>query len=180
LRQTIGYGVLTEAGLRSPDRISKGQFIDTYLGEVIADAEAVRREKAATKGKDSYLFSLDKFQGIEGEPGYIPTEELYVVDGEFMGGPTRFMNHSCDPNCRQFAVIMTRGDMKIYELAFFALEDIPPGTELTFDYLDKDHDSDDDKDRVTDDNVKSLERQKDKLATKCLCQSSNCRKYLWL
>jgi histone-lysine N-methyltransferase SUV39H len=166
--------------LRSPDPIGRGQFIDIYLGEVIADAEAVRREKAATKGKDSYLFSLDKFQGIEGKPNYIPTEELYVVNGEFMGGPTRFMNHSCSPNCRQFAVVMTRGDVKVYELAFFALEDIPASTELTFDYLDKDQENDDDTDQVTDENVRTLEKQKDKLVTKCLCDSSNCRKYLWL
>ncbi|MCJ1476001.1 hypothetical protein MMC13_004665 [Lambiella insularis] len=166
-------------GLRSPQSLRKGQFIDTYLGEVITDAEASRREGNGIR-KDSYLYSLDKHQGIEGEFDYIPSEELYVVDGEFMGGPTRFINHSCDPNCRQFTVSNVRGDNKVYALAFFALKDIPAWDELTFDYLDKDEDDSDEEEEVNDTNVEKKEKERDKLATKCLCGSSNCRKYLWL
>lgn len=102
------------------------------------------------------------------------------------------MNHSCDPNCRQFTVSSFRGDTKVYDLAFFALEHIPAGTELTFDYLDKDAvddedeekdtdgDTDEDIDENTDENDQDVEGQKDKSATKCLCGSINCRKYLWL
>ena len=87
-------------GLRCREDLHEGQFIDTYRGEVITDAEATRRENASSKDKASYLYSLDKFAESEG----IPVENLYVVDGEFMGGPTKFMNHSCDPNCRQYTV----------------------------------------------------------------------------
>lgn len=96
-----------------------------------------------------------------------------------MGNATRFLNHSCDPNCRQFTVSNVRGDSKVYALAFFALDDIPAWTELTFDYLDKDEDDSDEED-VNDDNVQILENERDKKATKCLCKSVNCRKYLWL
>ncbi|MCJ1245011.1 hypothetical protein MMC30_002212 [Trapelia coarctata] len=161
-------------GLCSLDDIQKGQFIDTYLGEVITDDEATRREHAVAKGKESFLFNLDKFQGQPKDDQYIPQKDIYVVDGEFMGGPTRFINHSCDPNLRQFTVTSYRGDLHVYDLAFFALENIPAGTELTFDYLDKDDE------KVTGDNVQALEKAKGKLATKCLCGSENCRKYLWL
>lgn len=119
------------------------------------------------KGKDSFLYSLDKFQDQL-------QDAHYVVDGEFMGGPTRFINHSCDPNLRQFTVTSFRGDLKVYDLAFFALEHIPAKTELTFDYLDKDNE------KVTDENVQEKERDKGKSATKCLCGSENCRKYLWV
>ena len=69
--------------------------------------------------------------------------------------------------------------MKVYALAFFALEDIPAREELTFDYVDKEED-DSDEESVNDGNVKELEQQKDKTATKCLCGAVNCRGYLWL
>ena len=75
---------------------------------------------------------------------------------------------------------MVRGDSKVYELAFFALEAIPAYTELTFDYLDKDDENDDEEELVNEHNVKDLESKRDRLATKCLCGSTNCRKYLWL
>ena len=75
---------------------------------------------------------------------------------------------------------MVRGDSKVYELAFFALVAIPPYTEFTFDYLDKDEEDDDEEELVNEHNVTHLEAKKDRLATKCLCGSANCRKYLWL
>ncbi|MCJ1388656.1 hypothetical protein MMC18_001505 [Xylographa bjoerkii] len=167
-------------GLRSPSPIRKGQFIDTYLGEVLTDADATRREASVLKGKDSYLYSLDKFRGLDGEPGFLPDEELYVVDGQFMGGPTRFINHSCEPNCRQFTVSNVRGDTKVYALAFFALEDIPAWTELTFDYVDREEEDGEEEEEVNEGNVEALERERDKQATKCLCGARGCRKYLWL
>ena len=162
-------------GLRSPVDIRKGQFIDTYRGEVITDAEATLRENRADRGKDSYLYSLDKFRGEEGDHDFIPDEDLYVVDGEFMGGPTRFLNHSCDPNCRQFTVSLHRGDNKVYELPFFALEDIPAGTELTFNYTDDDEEA-----VITDQEARRLTKAKGHEPTRCLCGERKCRRYLWL
>ena len=147
----------------------KGQFIDTYRGEVITDAEAEQRENRADKGKDSYLYSLDKFQ----EDG--PDEDMYVVDGEFMGGVTRFMNHSCEPNCRQFTAILNRADFKIYELPFFALDNIPAYTELTFDYKDQE-----DSEKISEEMVEEITRAKGQEPTRCLCGSEDCRRYLWL
>ena len=164
-------------GLRSPSRIRKGQFIDVYLGEVLTDADATRRE-SLSRGKDSYLYSLDKFRGVDGEPGFLPDEQLYVVDGQFMGNPTRFINHSCQPNCRQFTVSNVRGDTRVYALAFFALEDIPAWTELTFDYVDREEDGDEEV--VTEGNVGQMEREREREATRCLCGARGCRRFLWL
>ncbi|MCJ1439200.1 hypothetical protein MMC27_008591 [Xylographa pallens] len=164
-------------GLRSPSRIRKGQFIDIYLGEILTDTDATLRE-SLSKGKDSYLYSLDKFRGVDGEPGFLPDEELYVVDGQFMGNPTRFINHSCAPNCRQFTVSNVRGDTKVYALAFFALQDIPAWTELTFDYVDREEE--DEVEKVTEGNVGQLEKEKEREATRCLCGARGCRKFLWL
>ena len=84
-------------GLCCKQDLFQGQFVDTYRGEIITDAEATKRENASSKDKASYLYSLDKFAVSEN----LALDTLYVVDGEAMGGPTVFMNHSCEPNCRQ-------------------------------------------------------------------------------
>ena len=171
-------------GLRSTVALKKGQFIDTYRGEIITNQEADRREEVAraasdvaivegsevsTVSKNSYLFELDKFADM------LEPEDIYVVDGEYKGGPTRFLNHSCDPNVRQFTVSFYRGHPQVYELAFFAREDIDAFTELTFDYLD----SDEPEVQLTDENIEQHERQMGIRATLCYCGSENCRRYLW-
>jgi histone-lysine N-methyltransferase SUV39H len=148
-------------GLRCRKDLHEGQFIDTYRGEIITDAEATRREDASSKAKASYLYSLDKFVDSE----QLDEEEIYVVDGEFMGGPTKFMNHSCQPNCRQYTVSYNKYDCKVYDIAFFACKFIPAGEELTFDYLDKDDDAPMD--------------EPGENAIPCLCGAAKCRKWLW-
>jgi histone-lysine N-methyltransferase SUV39H len=151
-------------GLRCKKDLHEGEFIDTYRGEVITDAEATRREEASlSKAKASYLYSLDKFADTEN----LNVEEIYVVDGEFMGGPTKFMNHCCEPNCRQYTVSYNKHDCKVYDIAFFACRFIPAGEELTFDYLDKDESE-----------SQELE-EPGKGAIPCLCGAKNCRKWLW-
>lgn len=82
-----------------------------------------------------------------------------------MSGPTRFINHSCDPNLRIFARVGDHADKHLHDLALFALREIPRGEELTFDYVDG-----------VDDNE---EPEDPKNMTACLCGSTNCRKYLW-
>lgn len=147
-------------GLRCKQNLYQGQFIDTYRGEVITDEEATRRENTSSKAKASYLYSLDKFaesEELEHEP--------YVVDGEFMGGPSKFMNHSCEPNCRQYTVSFNKHDPYVYDIAFFACEDIPAYTELTFDYLDKEE-------------GEEMEDPGED-AIPCLCGAAKCRKWLW-
>ncbi|KAI4616372.1 uncharacterized protein J4E87_008638 [Alternaria ethzedia] len=148
-------------GLRCKQDLHEGQFIDTYRGEVVTDAEATRRETSSSKAKASYLYSLDKFAESEG----LKEEDLYVVDGEFMGGPTKFINHSCDPNCRQYTVSYNKHDPRVYDIAFFARRFIPKGEELTFDYLDKEEGEEMD--------------EPGEGALPCLCGVKNCRKWLW-
>ena len=53
-------------------------------------------------------------------------EEDLIVDGGVGGNISRFINHSCDPNCT--SVIE---DRRIY---IESIRKIPPGEELTFDY----------------------------------------------
>lgn len=93
----------------------------------------------------------------------------YEVDGEFMAGPTRFINHSCSPNLRIFAKVGDQADKHIHELAFFAIQRIPAGEELTFDYVDGNDD---------DDLYEEYENMKEKM-TVCLCGSEDCRGFVW-
>ena len=152
--------------------LRKGQFIDTYLGEVITTAEADRREaESEGKGKASYLYELDK--NSFDDDGKKIVLDNYVVDGEFFGNATRFMNHSCDSNCGQYVVSLNKYDQKVYELAFFAQEDIPEYTELTFDYLDKDE-PDPLESRTEEDDDETVEK-----GILCFCGASKCRKWLW-
>ncbi|KAK6840331.1 hypothetical protein PG995_016085 [Apiospora arundinis] len=141
-----------------------------YLGEIITPKEADRRRAKSdiAQRKDVYLFALDKFSDPDS-----PDERLrgppLEVDGEFMSGPTRFINHSCDPNLRIFARVGDHADKHIHDLALFAIKDIPKGTELTFDYVDGIEDSESD----------AMNPAKKKDMTPCLCGSRKCRGFLW-
>lgn len=85
-----------------------------------------------------------------------------------MSGPTRFINHSCDPNLRIFARVGDHADKHLHDLALFAIRDIQTGEELTFDYVDGVSQG---VDGERDEHTNEMAR--------CLCGSSNCRGFLW-
>ncbi|KAI0109692.1 SET domain-containing protein [Nemania sp. FL0031] len=157
-------------GVRSTVDIKKGQFIDKYMGEIITGQEANQRRAQShiAQRKDVYLFALDKFSNPESFDERLRGPPL-EVDGEFVSGPTRFINHSCNPNLRIFARVGDHADKHIHDLAFFAIRNIPRGEELTFDYIDGVDDSD----------IDALDPEKQKDMARCLCGSKNCRGYLW-
>lgn len=147
-------------GLRCPQPLITGQFIDCYYGEVITQSDADARE-SANEGKPSYLFNLDWLLIGNGPHAY---EEGYVIDGQKFGAATRFINHSCNPNCKIIPVSVNNlSDERLYYLAFFAIRDIPANTELTFDYHPNWEES----------------KKVDPNAVKCLCGEEKCRGQLW-
>ncbi|RDA90694.1 hypothetical protein CP533_3930 [Ophiocordyceps camponoti-saundersi (nom. inval.)] len=155
-------------GVRTQEFIKRGQFVDRYVGEVITSAEADRRRAAAaiSQCKDVYLFALDKFTDPTSLDARLQGPSL-EVDGEFMSGPTRFINHSCDPNLRIFARVGDHADKHLHGLAFFAIKDISKGEELTFDYVDGGSLEAEERDGTVDE------------MTHCLCGSAKCRGFLW-
>ncbi|KAK5168258.1 uncharacterized protein LTR77_006827 [Saxophila tyrrhenica] len=160
-------------GVYCDEDLIQGEFIDTYLGEIITNQEADRREQAGPKEKQSYLYSLDKFvDNVED----LTHENCYVVDGQYIGGPTRFINHCCEPNCRQYTVSYDKNNPRIYDIAFFAVHNIPAGTELTFDYQDKDEVEEDVAVRQ-----REAARRDPANAGKqpCNCGARKCRGFLW-
>jgi SET domain-containing protein len=92
--------------------IPKGTKIIEYVGEKINNAEADRRyDDEKMKRHHTFLFILNS---------------RTCVDAAFDGNESRFLNHSCDPNCE---TVITRGHIWVE-----ALKAIPAGTELVYDY----------------------------------------------
>lgn len=157
-------------GVRTMRELKRGQFVDCYLGEVIRPEEADRRRHHSSKAqrKDVYLFALDKFTDPDSIDPRLMGPPL-EVDGEFMSGPTRFINHSCEPNLRIFARVGDHADKHIHDLALFAISNIGKGEELTFDYVDGQGE--------IESNARDEKLQEE--MTRCLCGSDKCRGYLW-
>lgn len=88
-----------------------------YCGEVLSPQLFAKRtaEYSAKRHKHFYFMSLK------------PSE---FIDASKKGNVSRFMNHSCAPNCVLQKWIV--GSM--VRVGIFASSDIQPGTELTFDY----------------------------------------------
>ena len=56
------------------------------------------------------------------------------LDAKWYGSVGRYFNHSCEPNMAKQMVFVDSQDVRTPKIAFFALWDIPPKTELTYDY----------------------------------------------
>ncbi|KAL6309422.1 hypothetical protein BKA93DRAFT_723765 [Sparassis latifolia] len=104
-------------GLYAMEKISRGEMVIEYVGEIIRAQVADKREKAYERQGigSSYLFRID--------------EDL-VVDATKKGNLGRLINHSCDPNCTA-KIITINGEKKI---VIYAKQDIELGSEITYDY----------------------------------------------
>lgn len=124
-------------GVRTLRLIRKGTFVCEYVGEVITDLEAERRED------DTFLFDLENKSfnvGIFGKnPNKIvnfqENEDCYCIDAKFYGNFARFLNHSCNPNLTPVKVFVEHQDLKFPRIAFFANRDVASEQELRFVYF---------------------------------------------
>jgi uncharacterized protein len=92
--------------------IPKGTRIIEYEGERIDDAEAIVRYPERMDAENhTFVFEVAEDLNIDGGNG---------------GNSSRFINHSCDPNCET-----VDEDCRIF---VEAIRDIEPGEELTYDY----------------------------------------------
>jgi SET domain-containing protein len=98
-------------GCYAAAEIPAGTVVIEYRGESIDRAEALRRDDRGRPGSSPYVLSV--------------TEDLYI-DGAVGGNEARFINHSCEPNCR---VRRVGGRAWIV-----AARTITEGEELSFDY----------------------------------------------
>lgn len=128
-------------GLKLLEDTAQGKFLIEYVGEVLdMQAYEARQKEYALKGHKHFYFMT--LNGSE------------VIDACIKGNKGRFINHSCDPNCRT-EKWMVNGEICI---GLFALRDIKKGEEVTFDY--------------------NYVRVFGAAAKKCYCGSSQCRGYI--
>lgn len=101
-----GKGVYAVADL------AEGETLIEYVGEIITWDEALRRHPHDPSDPNhTFYFHID---------------EDHVIDAKFGGNSSRWINHSCDPNC----------EAEVDEGRVFirAKRNIPAGEELFYDY----------------------------------------------
>ncbi|XP_059285496.1 uncharacterized protein LOC132038994 isoform X4 [Lycium ferocissimum] len=109
--ELCGWGVV------AAESVNKGDFIIEYIGEVIDDALCEKRLwDMKYKGvKNFYMCELRKD---------------FTIDATFKGNLSRFLNHSCDPNCK-LEKWQVEGETRV---GVFAARSIEVGEPLTYDY----------------------------------------------
>ncbi|KAF7817278.1 Histone-lysine N-methyltransferase TRX1 [Senna tora] len=108
-------------GLYTSRFISQGEMVVEYVGEIVGQRVADKRETEYQSGRKLQYKSACYFFRIDKE---------HIIDATRKGGIARFVNHSCLPNCVA-KVINVRHEKKV---VFFAERDIFPGEEITYDY----------------------------------------------
>jgi SET domain-containing protein len=99
-------------GVYARVEIPCGTRLIEYTGERISHSEADRRDDEERKNRHhTFLFILNS---------------RTVIDARHGGNISKYINHSCEPNCE---ARHERGSIWIY-----AIRDIYPGEELTYDY----------------------------------------------
>uniref|UniRef100_A0A182JWZ4 Histone-lysine N-methyltransferase n=1 Tax=Anopheles christyi TaxID=43041 RepID=A0A182JWZ4_9DIPT len=129
-----GFGLVTLEDLKS------GQFVIEYVGEVINSGEFVRRVQMMQTAKEENYY-------------FLTVEPDMTIDAGPKGNVSRFINHSCEPNCETQK--WTIGETRV--IGLFAIKDIKSGEELTFNY-----------------NLESLGNNK----SVCLCGAEKCSGYI--
>lgn len=126
-------------GLRLLEPVKAGQLVIEYVGEVINEKEKERRlqDHAKNTPKDKNMYVMELSHGV-------------YIDARFKGSVSRYINHSCDPNCH-----LLKWRVKgVNRIAITALKDIQAGEELSYDYQF---------------------HTKQAMEWKCHCKSKNCR-----
>jgi SET domain-containing protein len=97
--------------------IPKGTKIIEYVGNIVSSKEGLRiYEEQLKKSKETgvgavYIFQLNRKQDI---------------DGDVPWNPAKYINHSCNPNCK-YKIINNH-------IWIFSIRDIKKGEELNYDY----------------------------------------------
>lgn len=99
-------------GVFAVQALAKGETLIEYAGEVISWKEALRRHPHdPTDPNHTFYFHLD---------------DKHVIDGKVGGNSSRWINHSCKPNCE--------AEEEGGRVFIKSLRKIEAGEELFFDY----------------------------------------------
>uniref|UniRef100_A0A3P8NTL6 [histone H3]-lysine(36) N-trimethyltransferase n=1 Tax=Astatotilapia calliptera TaxID=8154 RepID=A0A3P8NTL6_ASTCA len=135
--------ILTEDkgwGLRAAKDLASNTFVLEYCGEVLDHKEFKTRVKEYARNKNIHYY-------------FMSLKNNEIIDATLKGNCSRFMNHSCEPNC-ETQKWTVNGQLRV---GFFTTKAVTAGTELTFDY--------------------QFQRY-GKEAQKCFCGAPSCRGFL--
>lgn len=104
-------------GVEALETLEKGDFVVEYLGEVIDDALCEQRLWDMKRRGDQNFYMCE-------------VQKDFTIDATFKGNSSRFLNHSCDPNCK-LEKWQVDGETRV---GVFALRSIEAGEPLTYDY----------------------------------------------
>lgn len=120
-------------GLYAMEKISRGEMVIEYVGEVIRAQVADKREKAYERQGigSSYLFRIDEDLVVDAtKKGNLGSVFIFISQktSRLKTNDRRLINHSCDPNCTA-KIITINGEKKI---VIYAKQDIELGDEITY------------------------------------------------
>jgi SET domain-containing protein len=99
-------------GVFAVQDIPKGEILIEYVGEIINWKEALRRHPHDPKDPNHTF--------------YFHVDEDHVIDAKVGGNSSRWINHSCEPNCE--------ADEEEGRVFIKSLRKIKAGEELNYDY----------------------------------------------
>uniref|UniRef100_A0A8C7IR29 SET domain containing 2, histone lysine methyltransferase n=1 Tax=Oncorhynchus kisutch TaxID=8019 RepID=A0A8C7IR29_ONCKI len=137
--------ILTEDkgwGLRAARDLIPNTFVLEYCGEVLDHKEFKTRVKKYASMKNIHYY-------------FMALKNNEIIDATLKGNCSRFMNHSCEPNC-ETQKWTVNGQLRV---GFFTSKTVTAGTELTFDYQFQRY---------------GLVKE----AQKCFCGAPSCRGFL--
>ncbi|KAF8905675.1 hypothetical protein CPB85DRAFT_1224596 [Mucidula mucida] len=112
-------------------RLPEGSFVGIYSGELVTFDVGEQRGTTYDRSGRTYMLDLD-FYHISQK---YENDHRLSIDAYHAGNFTRFMNHSCAPNCFLQPVYINDGELKKPLMAFFTARDVLPDEELTFSYF---------------------------------------------
>ncbi|GMH99831.1 hypothetical protein TrLO_g746 [Triparma laevis f. longispina] len=130
-------------GVFSQETIPKDALITEYRGELIRTggiADRREQEYERTKVGSDYMFRID---------------DNWICDATKKGAMARYINASCDPNCRTQIVEVN----KVKKICIYALRQIEFGEELVYDYKFP------------------IERDKEE-RIRCYCGAARCKQWM--
>lgn len=114
-------------GVFATQPIAKGERIIRYKGKLRTHAEVDAEYGDLEEDGHTFLFTLN---------------DEYVIDGNEGGNVSRWVNHSCNPNCESLVEENAKGKRHKDKVFIEAMRDIAAGEELTYNYgivLDEPH-----------------------------------------
>ncbi|XP_068593242.1 histone-lysine N-methyltransferase 2C-like isoform X2 [Cebidichthys violaceus] len=127
-------------GLYAARDIEKCTMVIEYIGTIIRSEVANRKERLyESQNRGVYMFRIDND---------------FVIDATITGGPARYINHSCSPNCITEVVTVEKEN----KIIISSCRRIQRGEELSYDYK---FDLEDDQHKIS-----------------CHCGAVNCRKWM--